>query len=56
MQPIARCGYHQYTRVTGESIFEMMIPGDPKQLVGLEGNMAQAKAIGEEGHHVEPTK
>ena len=38
VRPIARCGYHEYTVVKGESIFEMIIPGDPKQLVGLEGN------------------
>ncbi|KAK4548473.1 hypothetical protein LTR36_009383 [Oleoguttula mirabilis] len=56
VQPIARCGYHQYARVTAESLFEMVIPGDPKQLVGLEGNMDQAKAIGADGHDVEPTR
>lgn len=45
VQPIARCGYHEYTHVTGESIFEMIIPGDPKQLVGLEGNSKQAEQL-----------
>jgi flavin reductase (DIM6/NTAB) family NADH-FMN oxidoreductase RutF len=38
VKPIARCGYHQYVVVRGEQVFEMIIPGDPKQLVGLEGN------------------
>ena len=45
VQPIARCGYHEYTVVRGESIFEMVIPGDPKQLVGLEGNAESAKEL-----------
>jgi flavin reductase (DIM6/NTAB) family NADH-FMN oxidoreductase RutF len=45
VQPIARCGYHQYTVVRGDSIFEMIIPGDPKQLVGLEGNAERAKGL-----------
>lgn len=36
--PIARLGYHQYCVVKAESIFEMVIPGDPKLLMGLEGN------------------
>ena len=44
--PIARCGYHQYTVVRKESLFEMVIPGDPKQLVGLEGN-AEGQKNGE---------
>ncbi len=43
--PIARCGYHEYTVVRGESVFEMIIPGDPKQLVGLEGNAERAKGL-----------
>ena len=45
VQPIARCGYHEYTVVRGDSIFEMVIPGDPKQLVGLEGNAMKAKGL-----------
>lgn len=45
VQPIARCGYHQYTVVKAESVFEMIIPGDPKQLIGLEGNAEKAKNI-----------
>lgn len=45
VQPIARCGYHEYTRVTADSIFEMVIPGDPKQLVGLEGNSKDAQQL-----------
>lgn len=47
--PIARCGYHQYTVVTAESLFEMIIPGDPKQLVGLEGNAERQKGINGNG-------
>lgn len=43
--PIARCGYHEYTVVRAESIFEMVIPGDAKQLVGLEGNADGNKGI-----------
>ena len=45
VQPIARCGYHQYVVVRGDAIFEMIIPGDPKQLVGLEGNASQHKDL-----------
>ena len=45
VKPIARCGYHEYTVVRGDSVFEMIIPGDPKQLVGLEGNSASAKQM-----------
>ncbi|KAK0324606.1 hypothetical protein LTR91_008769 [Friedmanniomyces endolithicus] len=56
VQPIARCGYHQYTVVRAESIFEMIIPGDPKQLVGLEGNAAKSADLQANGHGVEPTK
>lgn len=43
--PIARCGYYQYAVVKPESLFEMVIPGDPKILVGLEGNAEQQKKI-----------
>ena len=43
VQPIARCGYHEYAVVRGDAIFEMIIPGDPKQLMGLEGNSAKVK-------------
>lgn len=43
--PIARCGYYQYAVVKPESLFEMIIPGDPKLLVGLEGNAEQQKTI-----------
>ncbi|TKA77205.1 hypothetical protein B0A55_02579 [Friedmanniomyces simplex] len=56
VQPIARCGYHQYTVVRAESIFEMIIPGDPKQLVGLEGNAEKNVGFLANGHDVEPTK
>lgn len=43
--PIARLGYHQYCVVKAENIFEMVIPGDPKLLVGLEGNADGQKRI-----------
>ncbi|KAF2768398.1 hypothetical protein EJ03DRAFT_294680, partial [Teratosphaeria nubilosa] len=49
VQPIARCGYHQYARITGESLFEMVIPGDPKQLVGLEGSASGNRELGAAG-------
>lgn len=55
VQPIARCGYHQYTHITGDSIFEMIIPGDPKQLVGLEGSTKGHESF-LDGHDVRPTK
>ena len=45
VQPIARCGYHEYAVIRGDAIFEMIIPGDPKQLVGLEGNASQHKNL-----------
>ncbi|KAK5134848.1 hypothetical protein LTR08_006080 [Meristemomyces frigidus] len=46
VQPIARCGYHQYVRIMGEAVFEMVIPGDERQGVGLEGDAEMAKALG----------
>ncbi|CAK4018342.1 probable conserved domain typically associated with flavo oxygenases, DIM6 NTAB family [Lecanosticta acicola] len=49
-QPIARCGYHEYAVIRSEAIFEMIIPGDPKQLVGLEGNAEQAKGLELDGY------
>lgn len=55
VRPIARCGYHQYSVVRKDTMFEMVIPGDPKQLVGLEGNTAKAKELGN-GHGVAPSK
>ncbi|KAF2719570.1 hypothetical protein K431DRAFT_228265 [Polychaeton citri CBS 116435] len=48
VQPIARCGYHEYAVVRRDAVFEMIIPGDPKQLVGLEGNAEKAKGLGRE--------
>jgi len=37
IRPIARLGYHDYTRV--ESVFQMVIPGnDPRRLAGMEGS------------------
>ncbi|EMC97426.1 hypothetical protein BAUCODRAFT_451913 [Baudoinia panamericana UAMH 10762] len=53
--PIARCGYHQYTVVRPESVFEMVIPGNPKQLVGLEGNASVASTMKDGKHDVKPT-
>ncbi|KAJ9197283.1 hypothetical protein DTO027B5_332 [Paecilomyces variotii] len=38
-QPIARCGYFQYTRIS--ETFEMVIPGSGKVLYGLEGSAAR---------------
>lgn len=35
LRPIARMGYFDYTSV--ETMFEMVIPGDPRLLAGLEG-------------------
>jgi flavin reductase (DIM6/NTAB) family NADH-FMN oxidoreductase RutF len=37
VQPIARCGYYEYAVIRADAIFEMIIPGDPKMLIGLEG-------------------
>ncbi|KAK3701833.1 hypothetical protein LTR37_015255 [Vermiconidia calcicola] len=54
VQPIARCGYHEYVVVRGDAMFEMIIPGDPKQLVGLEGNAEKAKAFVNGDHAKEP--
>jgi flavin reductase (DIM6/NTAB) family NADH-FMN oxidoreductase RutF len=54
-QPIARCGYHKYVHVTGDRLFEMIIPGNPKQLVGLEGNAEKNQGFAA-GHGVEPTR
>ena len=46
-QPIARCGYYQYARIT--ETFEMVIPGDGNVLYGLEGSAAEnAKARDEQ--------
>jgi flavin reductase (DIM6/NTAB) family NADH-FMN oxidoreductase RutF len=44
-QPIARCGYHEYVVVKSDALFEMVIPGDPRILIGLEGNAEQAKSL-----------
>ena len=53
VQPIARCGYHQYVVVRPEAMFEMIIPGDKRQLVGLEGNAEESQALNDE---YEPTR
>jgi flavin reductase (DIM6/NTAB) family NADH-FMN oxidoreductase RutF len=45
VMPIARCGYFEYAVIRGDAIFEMIIPGDPKLLIGLEGNAKQAKEM-----------
>ena len=45
IQPIARLGYHSYAVIKAEAMFDMIIPGDPKQLVGLEGNAEKAKKM-----------
>ncbi|EHY59544.1 hypothetical protein HRR83_001179 [Exophiala dermatitidis] len=38
-QPIARCGYYEYAVI--RDTFDMIIPGDPATLFGLEGNVKQ---------------
>lgn len=55
VQPIARCGYHEYVVVRGDAVFEMIIPGDPKQLVGLEGNSAKSKQLANGTYKAETT-
>lgn len=45
VMPIARCGYFEYAVIRGDAVFEMIIPGDPKALVGLEGNAKKAKEM-----------
>jgi len=45
VMPIARCGYFEYAVIRSDAVFEMIIPGDPKLLIGLEGNAKQAKEI-----------
>lgn len=49
--PIARCGYHEYVVVKRDAMFEMIIPGDPKQLVGLEGNAEKNQKIELNGYN-----
>lgn len=56
VMPIARCGYYQYAVIREECLFEMVVPGDPKMLVGLEGNakmsrelLQERKGTGEDG-------
>ena len=39
LRPLARMGYFDYTMV--ESSFEMIIPGNPELLIGLEGSAAR---------------
>lgn len=45
VMPIARCGYFEYAVIRGDAVFEMVIPGDPKLLVGLEGNAKKAREM-----------
>lgn len=45
VMPIARCGYFEYAVIRGDAVFEMIIPGDPKMLVGLEGNAKKAREM-----------
>ncbi|KAF7553549.1 hypothetical protein G7Z17_g3569 [Cylindrodendrum hubeiense] len=42
-QPIARCGYFEYARITEN--FEMIIPGNKATLLGLEGSVKEHKAL-----------
>lgn len=44
VKPIARMGYFDYTAV--ESSFEMVIPGDPRILTGLEGSATGNRDLG----------
>lgn len=48
VMPIARCGYFDYAVVKGDSLFEMIIPGDEKQLRGLEGSVKGNRQTQEE--------
>lgn len=48
VMPIARCGYNSYAVVRAENVFEMIIPGDPKILLGLEGSSVGNKKLDEE--------
>lgn len=46
-QPIARCGYYQYTVI--RDTFEMVIPGKSEDVLnGLEGNMAYNRKLGQQ--------
>lgn len=49
VMPIARCGYYEYCVVRGDAVFEMVAPGDPRLLVGLEGSARGNREMGEEG-------
>lgn len=52
VMPIARCGYFEYAVIRKDAVFEMVIPGDPKLLIGLEGNAKKAKEMsGESDEH-----
>lgn len=42
-EPIARCGYYEYAVV--RETFEMVIPGDPSTLAGLEGSSSRVKEL-----------
>jgi flavin reductase (DIM6/NTAB) family NADH-FMN oxidoreductase RutF len=45
VMPIARCGYFEYAVIRGDAIFEMIIPGDPKLLIGINGEKDEKKAV-----------
>jgi flavin reductase (DIM6/NTAB) family NADH-FMN oxidoreductase RutF len=46
-QPIARCGYYEYTVV--KEVFEMRIPGEERALMaGLEGSSSKNRILDEE--------
>jgi hypothetical protein len=49
VKPIARCGYFEYAVITGKAVFEMIIPGDEKSLIGLEGNARKARELNQNG-------
>jgi flavin reductase (DIM6/NTAB) family NADH-FMN oxidoreductase RutF len=42
-RPIARMGYFSYTSV--ESTFDMIVPGDPRAMIGLEGSVAGHRTL-----------
>lgn len=56
VQPIARCGYYEYAVIRSDAVFEMIIPGDPKNLAGLEGNSAKNQEIHRQSSKAEETK
>lgn len=53
-QPIARCGYYQYARI--RETFDMIIPGDPTTLFGLEGSVRKLREYREVGENIRAYK